>query len=316
MTMAELAAEICSRAGEGYQNYVSRAISHFRSAAISLIDTVRQIESEAPGLYAVGTVGVANDTPSLNVSAILTAAGMTIGTVKSLRYGVSNLASLITELENDNDIKYTAKSYIDNGNLIGVEYVVSAVPNSPLDISVEEVQRTVSGETVTGYKIVVTPATDESGVRITTATELVYWWETFPGNFYASVDIAPGNDGSGLIEAMSEQMLTGGSGVSEYLPLERITKQQFEASRLRPDILQSRDRVNFYTLAGQSPGGAIITLVAPPPLNSKGTIEYSVVGWRSMLENLAINVEPYFSPGYLERATAMAAEMLRREIQA
>ncbi len=39
MTVTQLAAEICSRAGEGYQNYTDRALAHFKSAVLALLNT-------------------------------------------------------------------------------------------------------------------------------------------------------------------------------------------------------------------------------------------------------------------------------------
>lgn len=315
MKVSELVSEICSRAGEGYQNYSLRAKSHFRSAAISLANATKNIDVEAPGLYSIGERAVLNDTQMIAVSELLSDAGMDIGTVKSLRYGTTSLASLVTELENDNDLKYVARPHIPNGNLIGIEYVVPETGNEDISISVEEVDRTVGGDTVTGYKIIVSVGTGDPGVSITKASDIIYIWDYYPGSYYASVSLAPNNDGAGEITAMEEQMLSGGAGVGEYLPLERITKQQHETSRLRPGILESRDGVNFYTLTGQD-GGAMITLIAPPPFNARGAIEYSIVGWRSLLDDDNTEVELFFSPIFLERVIELAADSLRREIQA
>lgn len=53
MTVTQLAAEICSRAGEGYQNYTARALAHFKSAVLALLNTSMSPDVDAPGLCAI-----------------------------------------------------------------------------------------------------------------------------------------------------------------------------------------------------------------------------------------------------------------------
>ena len=53
MTVTQLAAEICSRAGEGYQNYTDRALAHFKSAVLALLNTSMSPDVDAPGLCAI-----------------------------------------------------------------------------------------------------------------------------------------------------------------------------------------------------------------------------------------------------------------------
>lgn len=53
MTVTQLAAEICSRAGEGYQNYTDRALAHFKSAVLALLNTSMSPDLDAPGLCAI-----------------------------------------------------------------------------------------------------------------------------------------------------------------------------------------------------------------------------------------------------------------------
>jgi hypothetical protein len=318
MTVAQLVSEICSRAGEGYQNYTERAKAHFRAAAIRAAEGTKNIDVDAPGMYAIGEVTVRNDSQKLYLLGILNKEGMEIGTIKSLRYGTTSLASMTTLFigNQHSRIKYTARPHIPNGNLLSVEYVVPKSSEEPFSVSVEEVERTVGEETVTGYKIVVSIATDDTGAEDMTANELVYSWDYYKGAYYVSAELAPHSNGTGGLTAMAEQMLTGGSGVSNYLPLERITKQQYEASRLRPEILNSRDGVNYYTLTGENSLGAVITLISLPPFNYLGAIEYSVIGWRTSFNSDNTIIDPFFSPRFLEEVIGIAAEMLRREIQA
>lgn len=317
MTVAQLVSEICNRAGEGYQNYTERAKAHFRAAAIRVAEGTKNIDVDAPGMYAIGEVSVSNDSQKLYLLGILNKEGMEIGTVKSLRYGTTSLASMTTVLGNyRSNIKYTARPHIPNGNLLSVEYVVPLASEEPFGVSVEEVERTVGDKTVTGYKIVVSIATDDTGAEDMTANDLVLSWDYHQGAYYVSAELVPYSNGTGGLTTMAEQMLTGGSGVSNYLPLERITKQQYEASRLRPEILNSRDGVNYYTLTGDTSLGAVITLISLPPFNALGAIEYSIIGWRKSFNIDNTNIDPFFSPIFLERVIEFAADSLRREIQA
>ena len=318
MKVSDLLTEICNRAGEGYQNYADRARSHFRSAALSLAEESKNIDVDAPGLYAIGETTVLNDTQKIPMSQILTAAGMEIGVLRSLRYGITALASVETELGGDNEIIYTARPHIPNGNIIGIEYVIPARQNSPLSVTVEAVPRMIGLEEVDGIKITVHAATDSLGEVITTAADIVYRWDSFPGTYYVSAVVSPGSgEGTDLIQAMAEVLLIGGTGANEFVPLERITRQQQETARLRPLILASRDRVNFYTITGDKAGsGAVITLINLPPFNAQSTVEYSVIGWLTVLNNGNTEVEPYFSPGFLNKVIDVAANSLRLEIQA
>ncbi len=322
MTATQLLAEICSRAGEGYQNYTARAAAHFKAAVISMLYASKTPDIDAPALYKVGTTSPTSESSSMLLSDLLTLAGLDEGTIDTLRYGIDNNATMTTYLGNDNDITYTARTSGSEGNLIGVEYILPATINSPLSFSVSNPDRTVDGETVPGYKITVSIATDGAGNANTDAEKLLSEIVSSEANFYVVAALA-GVSGAGQLEAMSEKLLTGGTGSGDYQRMERITKMQQDIARMNPKLLDSKDDVSFYYLNGYG-NAAKIELMLPPAFNMNGFIEYSLIGWTDAIITPVLDgfgadttdLSTAFSPTFLENAISMASALLVKEIMA
>jgi len=110
-------------------------------------------------------------------------------------------ASLTTDLTgDDNDLVFTANARGSGGNAITVEYVDPADTDQSLDVS------------VTDLAIVVSLATDSGGIITTVADDIsaAIGLDT-EANALVSVEDAASNDGSGLVTAMDETNLSGGS---------------------------------------------------------------------------------------------------------
>lgn len=185
MTVTQLAAEICSRAGEGYQNYTDRALAHFKSAVLALLNTSMSPDVDAPGLCAI----------------------------------------------------YEDESYDVSGGIL-----LSAIYDA---------------------------------LNLTDATIL-------------------------SIEVKGE-------------PLERLSAQQYAASKLRPDILINGSTYYLYSSEGET-GGKIVIL----GYDSIIPIVIRAIGWRAELSSTAstISLESYFSTNMLEKAIMLSTEELKREIAA
>ena len=322
MTVTQLLAEICSRAGEGYQNYTDRAKAHFKTAVLTMLYSSLNPDLDAPSLYKIVRTLATSESSSIMLSDLLTLAGLTEGTIDTLRYGIDTNAAMTTSLGDDNDITYTARTSGSEGNLIGVEYILPSSANSPLSFSVAAVDRLVDGETVTGYTITVNIATAGAGESDTDAENLLEYIVSSEANFYVSAALA-GVGGAGQITAMSEKLLTGGVGTGEYQRMERITKMQQDIARMNPNLLNSKDEVSFYFLTGLG-NAAKIELMLPPAFNMNGTIEYSLIGWSDAITTPVLNglgvdttdLSTSFSPVFLENAIATASALLVKEIMA
>jgi hypothetical protein len=86
MTATQLLAEICNRAGEGYQNYATRAGELFKAVVTAMINSGQLREKDAPGLLREGTITISEDGSELPLSAFLTDAGLDNGVFKRLVY--------------------------------------------------------------------------------------------------------------------------------------------------------------------------------------------------------------------------------------
>lgn len=322
MTVTQLLAEICSRAGEGYQNYTDRAKAHFKTAVITMLYSSLNPDLDAPSLYKIVRTLATSESSSIMLYDLLRLAGLTEGTIDTIRYGIDTNAAMTTTLGDDNDITYTARTSGSEGNLIGVEYILPASNNSPLSFSVTPVDRVVEGVTVTGYTITVNIATDGAGNSDADAQKLLAYIVSSEANFYVSAELA-GVNGAGQLTAMSERMLTGGIGTGEYQRMERITKMQQDIARMNPKLLNSKDEVSFYFLTGFG-NAAQIELMLPPPFNMNGTVEYSLIGWSDTLITPILNelgedttdLSTSFSPIFLENAITTASALLVKEIMA
>jgi len=187
MTVTQLAAEICSRAGEGYQNYTARALAHFKSAVLALLNTSMSPDLDAPGLCAT----------------------------------------------------FTDENYDTTGGIL-------------------------------------------------------------LSKIYTALDLS---DAKILSIELNQQ------------PLERITPQQYEVSKLRPELLD--DNVWHYIYEGEKEVGGIIRIVETqedPALK----LVVRAIGWRAELSSTAstISLESYFSTNMLEKAIMLSTEELKREIAA
>ena len=192
MTVTQLAAEICSRAGEGYQNYTARALAHFKSAVLALLNTSMSPDVDAPGLCAT----------------------------------------------------FTDENYDSTGGILLSDIYTALDLSDAKILSIELKQR----------------------------------------------------------------------------PLERITPQQYEVSKLRPELLD--DNVWYYIYEGEKEVGGIIRIVStmriPPQEDPARKLVVRAIGWRAELSSTAsnISIESYFSTNMLEKAIMLATEELKREIAA
>lgn len=324
MTVTQLLAEICSRAGEGYQNYTDRAASAFKAAVLSMLYASPNPDTDAPALYKIVRELAPSESSSIRMEDLLFIAGLKEGVIEGIRYAANDNATMTTNLQGDNDITYTSRLPGAEGNLIGIEYVLPPAGQKPvLSFVVTDVERIVGGETVMGKKITVILRTNVSGDVDTDAEYLLSQIVYSEANFYVTASLAPGSMGAGQLSPMSEVMLTGGSGSEEYKRLERITKIQQDIARMNPKLLNSKDDVGFYFITSNN-NDAIIDLMSPPPFNMNGMLEYSMIGWTDaiitpVLDELGVdttNLSTAFAPIFLENAIAMAAERLVKEIMA
>lgn len=115
-------------------------------------------------------------------------------------FGNKANATLTTNLTGtNNDLKYTAKDRGTGGNAITVAYVVAGV-STALSVS------------VTGNAITVNVATNGSSAAVSTAAQIaaaVTAHATAGG--LVQVANATGNDGTGVVTAMTATALTGGT---------------------------------------------------------------------------------------------------------
>ena len=114
-------------------------------------------------------------------------------------YGYPEAATYTTNLTGtNNDLTYTAKSKSTSGNSVTITYVVAGA-NTPLTVS------------VTGNAITVNVATNGSSAATSTAAQVqAAVAASSPAAALVSAANATGNDGTGVVTAMSVQTLTGG----------------------------------------------------------------------------------------------------------
>ncbi len=113
--------------------------------------------------------------------------------------GYPEAATFTTSLTGtNNDLTYTAKSASASGNTITLTYVVAGA-NTPLTVS------------VTDSAITVNVATNGSSAATSTAAQVKTAVDgSAPASALVSVANATGNDGTGVVTAMSVQTLAGG----------------------------------------------------------------------------------------------------------
>ncbi len=86
MTVTELLAEICNRAGEGYQNYSERAGQIFKSAVLSMLYGGSLKEKDAPGLIRSGSMIMDAEGTYIPLFNLLSDAGLDEGSILNLEY--------------------------------------------------------------------------------------------------------------------------------------------------------------------------------------------------------------------------------------
>lgn len=120
-------------------------------------------------------------------------------TLQILRTGEGGVhASYQTNLGGSNDdLKFTAAEPGAPGNAYTIEYVVSGT-DTPLSVERD------------GRAFTVNVATDENGDPVSTAEEVMgELTAVFSG--YMVTELASGNDGTGVVQAMAAQSFTGGA---------------------------------------------------------------------------------------------------------
>lgn len=86
MTATQLLTEICNRAGEGYQNYTTRAGELFKAAVTAMIASGQLKERDAPGLLREGQITLDTEGSEIAMSVFLLDAGLDNGVFKRLIY--------------------------------------------------------------------------------------------------------------------------------------------------------------------------------------------------------------------------------------
>lgn len=116
-------------------------------------------------------------------------------------YNGAEYATLTTNLEGDNnDLVFTSKAKNESANAISIKYTDPYALNQALSVS------------VTGNAINVNLATNSSGAITTTAAQIKAAIEaSSPASALITVAHATGNDGSGIVTAMAQTNLSGGT---------------------------------------------------------------------------------------------------------
>lgn len=160
----------------------------------------------------------------------------------------AQLATLLTGTHND--LIFKARRPGTQGNDITIAYVDPAAPNVPLSVA------------VVGTDIVVTLETDGTSVIVSTAAEVRDAVNGHPGArslVYAVLET--GNDGSGVVTALAETPLAGGSDVLTERYLGALTEETVVQASATASIMtahttgtQPRDKVvsggTFQIVAG------------------------------------------------------------------
>lgn len=309
MTVAQLLAEICSRCGEGYENYTERAQQCFESAIRTAIYSDQMNEADAPGVFRVGVYNPTLPAIKIPVMTLLTGAGLTEGRIRGLRYSSDAKATLTTSLTgSDNDITFTALTAGIAGNDISIRYIDPEDTDQALAITAES--------TDDGTLISIYLATGSDGSIDTDAQSLVEAIEEFESVFYVTAALVSGETGAGMLTAMAELSLTGGTGGGTMIELERVTYSQYLAYLKMEELFDSKDTVSFYYLNGVGTD-AQIQLLLGATIGAGSNLEYSAIGWNdTWLDTTSTVLTDLFSPRYLELLIQAAATALRGEILA
>ena len=306
MTCEQLLLEICNRAGEGYENYTARAKHLFEAQVRNLIYNSRIGDLEAPGLCRNGVYAPILPTKRIPLSVLLTAAGITEGKLRSLRYSTDTRATLTTDLAgSDNNITFMALSPGTDGNKISIEYIKPAANNTPLSITVATEE--------TAVHIQVTLATNEDEQIDTDAQTLAEAIAEYESVYWITASIKDGETGAGLLTVMAKTYLAGGSGDGTMTDMERVTYSQYLQSLKRPDILTTHDSTVFYHISGTSHDPYIELLTGT--IGAGSNMEYSVLGWNdTWLNSPTYEVADLFTPQFLEMLIQASVTALRGEI--
>jgi len=109
-------------------------------------------------------------------------------------------ATLVTNLAGaNNDLTFTAKTAGVGGNSISVKYLAPGAASSPLSV------------TVLGNQIIIGLGSDAAGNLMITASQLRDAVSADPSaSALVGVQLASGNDGTGIVSPMTETFLSGG----------------------------------------------------------------------------------------------------------
>lgn len=310
MQVKDIFTEICSRAGEGYQNYLDRAVAHFKTAIISALYASPRPDIDAPFLYRKGRFNPYNAEDIFRISLydLFSMAGLTEGKIHLLKYCPDRTAVVVMDkVPPDAVISFYAKEPGEQGNDIFIEYVDSGVDNE-LIIEVYDKDPPAIRITLERY----------SNDFITTANDLLKTLPKTEAWRYITATIDRWASGEEILTPQ-DGMTSGGTGTGEFLPMEVISEQQSDAVRLRPSLRQTgKSMVLYYTLSGQGEN-AYINILPNAWFDEYGTIEFAVIGWDGNVikkDGTTDNVEAMFSPAFLDMSMTVAAELLRNEIQA
>lgn len=294
MTIAQVLTEITSRCGEGYENYSSRAKSALMDVIRGLTQDERIPDEDIPGLRFSGVYPVDLAVPKIAVSAILTEAGLTDGKIRYLKYSSGTRATVTTTTGDENgNLKFTAKYPGTSGNTIKI-VMLEDEPYIGVAYSASETAITIGYDTDATAADVVEKFTDLDALAL------------------VSIALADEEDGSGNVRPFSGA-LSGGTG-GAFIPMERISKAEYEASLFRSDIVRSPTDILLYYIEGDGEY-SYIQLPRGSLFGAGSVVEYDLVGFDSQyFENTANVISRFFSPSILERIISEAASMLQREI--
>lgn len=303
MTTADVVNEITYRCGEGYQQFSDRAKSAFWSAIASSLYSPVLRSDDAPGAFRYGLYTPLIAADKIKLSSLITAAGLSEGHLRRLRYRPGVQAALKRA-----PILYTAVTAGPAGNKISIAYEHIVEPNQDLSVAItQELDWT---------RIVFTLATDENGDIECTANDLVAFIPTSEAADYVTAEIIPGETGDGGLEVMDANELRGG-GWDEgaaFIECERLTHDQYLAYLQNPDVLLTKDELMFYYLDGAGTDSQIELVIGS--VESGAVLEYVLVGWNeTWLDSNSTVISDLFSPKYLEALISTAANILLKEIR-
>lgn len=310
MTVAQLLAEICSRCGEGYENYTERAQQCFESAIRTAIYSDQMNEADAPGVFRVGVYNPLTPAINIPIMTLLTGAGLTEGRIRGLRYSTDVPASMTAEtVADDTNVIYSAITPGTSGNNIVIEYKDSPTnEKQPFHVEITK----DGDDTIISVYLEVDPG----GTILTTAKELVDLLPSTEAIFYITAALVEDSTGEGVVTALTKTPLAGGVGGGTMIEMERVTYSQYLAYLKMPEIFDSKDTVSFYFLNGTGTD-AQIQLLLGATIGAGSNLEYSAIGWNeTWLDTTSTVLTDLFSPRYLELLIQAAATALRGEILA